>query len=287
VKALIIKVLFVLMAGFIFTACDDDDSSENNNNVNELDPYVTPVTDGTWYTPAVSVTWQWQLTGTVNATYDVEIYDIDLFDSSPALIQSLQNTGKKVICYFSAGSWEDWRDDKNDFDAGDLGNTLDGWEDERWLDIRSSTVHLIMKTRLDLAVQKGCDGVEPDNMDGYINSSGFSLTALDQQAFNRFIGNEAHVRNLSVGLKNDLDQVAELVDYYDFAVNEQCFEYDECDLLAPFISNGKPVLNAEYSAEYVDDATTRDVLCSESVTNQFSTLILPLDLDDEFLFSCL
>ncbi|MCB0077412.1 MAG: endo alpha-1,4 polygalactosaminidase [Anaerolineales bacterium] len=87
--------------------------------------------------------------------------------------------------------------------------------------------------------------------------------------------------------KNDLAQINELVDYYDFSVNEQCFEYDECNTLFPFINNGKPVLNAEYSNKYVADESARHDLCTESVNNQFSTLILPLNLDDEFRFSCL
>ena len=60
-----------------------------------------------WYRPPVSVTWQWQLDGVVNEDYDVDLYDIDLFDSSLELIQRLQTSGKKVICYFSAGSYED------------------------------------------------------------------------------------------------------------------------------------------------------------------------------------
>lgn len=144
-----------------------------------------------------------------------------------------------------------------------------------------------MKSRLDLAKQKGCDGVEPDNMDGYINNSGFNLTASDQLAYNRFIANEAHIRNLSVGLKNDLDQVVELVDYYDFSVNEQCFEYSECSTLIPFINKGKPVFNSEYLGKYVTDETERNTLYNESINMQFSTLILPLDLDDWFRFSCL
>ncbi|MMZ65925.1 hypothetical protein D1872_283710 [compost metagenome] len=67
-----------------------------------------------------------------------------------------------------------------------------------------------MRARLDLAVQKGCDGVEPDNMDGYDNNTGFTLSADDQLAYNKFIANEARKRGLSVGLKNDLDQIIEL-----------------------------------------------------------------------------
>jgi len=242
--------------------------------------------EGNWYRPAPTVTWQWQLQGTINTSYDVEIYDIDLFDSPANLIQQLQNEGRKVICYFSAGSYENYRNDANDFDPADLGNLLDGWPDEQWLDIRSDNVRQIMQNRLDIAVTKGCDGVEPDNMDGYLNNPGFPLTEQHQVDFNRFIANEAHTRNLSVGLKNALGIIPELIDYYDFSVNEQCFEYDECNALTPFIQAGKAVLNTEYDQQYISDTNSRNNLCTESLNLQFSTLILPLDLDDSSRDSC-
>ena len=247
---------------------------------------ITPITQGDWYRPAVGTSWQWQLSGPLNEQYKVDIYDIDLFDSPPELILKLRAKGHKVICYFSAGSFEDWRDDAKDFNPAELGNQLEGYENERWLDVRSKNVLRIMQRRMDLAVEKGCDGVEPDNVDGYTNNPGFKLTAADQLAFNRQIANAAHQRGLSVGLKNDLDQVADLVDYYDFAVNEQCFEYEECGALKPFITAGKAVLNAEYKQEYVDNEGKRQALCQHASSLGFSTLVMPLELDDSFRFSC-
>lgn len=267
------------------TGCGGGSSPSESGT--SLDPNVPPVLGDSWIKPIPFSTWQWQLQGNINTTYSVQLYDVDLFTTSTSSIQALQAIGIKVICYFSAGSYEDFREDSNKFLPSDLGNTLDGFADERWLDIRSSNVHTIMKNRLDTAKQKGCDGVEPDNMDGYLNNSGFSLTANDQLAFNRFIANESHNRELSVGLKNDLDQIADLVDYFDFSVNEQCFEFQECNLLTPFIDNGKAVLNAEYADKFVTDETERDAMCSESINMQFSTLVLPLDLGDSFRFSCL
>ncbi len=237
-----------------------------------------------WYQPAPLTTWQWQLQGEVNTSYNVEVYNIDLFDSSKALIESLQDNNKKVICYFSGGSYENWRPDEYQFKKDDLGKTLDGWPGERWLDIRSNNVRNIMKGRLDLAQQKGCDGVEPDNMDGYTNKPGFSFTPEDQINYNKFIAKEAHARNLSVGLKNDLDQINDLVDHFDFAVNEQCFQYNECDVLKPFITQGKAVFNAEYKSSYVRDPTS---VCKKSKKLKFSTLILPLNLNDSLRHNCL
>ncbi len=251
-----------------------------------LDPNIPPVTDGDWYRPGVATTWQWQLVGTVNTAYSVDVYDIDLFDVSASTIASLQAAGKRVICYFSAGSFEDFRSDASRFLQEVLGNTLEGFADERWLDIRSSNVLDIMGDRLAIAVQKGCDGVEPDNVDGYVNNSGFDFTAADQLAFNRRIANAAHERGLAVALKNDLDQILDLIAYFDLSVNEQCHEFDECSLLQPFVTGGKPVFNAEYDSRFVSDATERDRMCATARADNLRTLILPLDLDDSFRFSC-
>ncbi len=265
----------------VLIGCGDSSGPEG-----ALDPNVPPITQGNWYRPGVAATWQWQLLGTVNTAYVVDVYDIDLFDVSTAVIASLQTSGKRVICYFSAGSFESFRSDAGRFSQDEFGNTLEGFADERWLDIRSPNVLQIMNNRLDLAVQKGCDGVEPDNVDGFANNSGFNLTATDQLAFNRRIANAAHERNLAVALKNDLDQILALLDYFDFAVNEQCHEFDEGVQLQPFVTAGKPVFSAEYSSQLVANVAERDRVCAAARAQDIRTLILPLDLDDSFRFSC-
>jgi hypothetical protein len=270
---------------------NQNDSVENDNSGDgEPDPGEPPITEGDWYRPSVAATWQWQLQpgadGTLNIAYDVEVYDIDLFDAPDDVIATLQAAGRRVVCYFSAGSFESFRVDAGEFQAAELGQTLETHANERWLDVRSENVRRIILARLDLAAERGCDGVEPDNVDGFANETGFTLSGDDQLAFNRFLANEAHRRNLSVALKNDLDQILELVDYFDFSVNEQCHEYDECELLDPFIDAGKPVFNAEYEARWVNSATEREELCAEALGRDLRTLVLPLDLDDSFRFSC-
>jgi hypothetical protein len=239
------------------------------------------------YRPSPGVEWQWQLQGDINESYDVELYDIDLFDTDRNLIDRLHERGIKVICYFSAGSWEEWREDSASFPDSVKGNELDGWPGERWLDIRDTRVRDIMKKRFDMALSKGCDGVEPDNVDGYSNDTGFDLDAEDQLDYNIFLSREAHARGLSIGLKNDLEQIAELEPYFDFALNEQCHRYAECDMLTPFIEADKAVLNAEYARRYVDDENARHKLCRDSNRRGFSTLVLPVMLDDSFRYSCL
>lgn len=252
-------------------------------------PTPTPPPSGgaaDWYRPKAGLDWHWQLTGSLDTSLPVAVYDIDLYETPTPTIEALQARGVKVICYFSAGSRENYRSDAGDFASADIGKTMDGWPDEQWVDIRSNAVRAIMSKRLDLAAQKGCDGVEPDNVDAYANDSGFALTGADQLSYNRFLAAEAHARGLAVGLKNDLDQVAELVDEFDFAVNEQCTEYDECRVLAPFIAQDKPVFHAEYDRRFRTDAAAFADMCAASKELGFSTLVLPLSLDGSFRKPC-
>lgn len=239
---------------------------------------VTAANVKTWYRPTVSTTWQWQLAGKINTKYAVDVYDIDLFDTSAKTISNIQSSGKKVLCYFSAGSSENWRPDFKKFNAKSMGKSLDGWSGEKWLDIRSKNVTEMVSSRLDLAVTKGCDGVEPDNVDGYTNKTGFALTYEDQLVFNKYIAEEAHKRGLTVALKNDGEQAADLVDYFDLTVNEQCHQYKECDQLEVFTKQGKPIFNAEYKST--------KKLCDTALKENIRTLILPKKLNDSSRKSC-
>jgi hypothetical protein len=199
------------------------------------------------WVPAPRTTWQWQLTGAVDQSVDAQMFDIDLFDNDASVVAGLHARGRHVVCYIDAGTYEPGRPDSGTYPAAVQGKALPDWPGERWLDVRRLDVlGPILERRFDLCKQKGFDAIEPDNIDGYSNDSGFPLTAADQLRFNRFLADAAHVRGLSIGLKNDLDQVAALQPSFDWALNEQCFQYDECDTLHPFALAGKAVFIAEY-----------------------------------------
>jgi len=206
------------------------------------------------------------------------MYDIDLFDNTAATISELHSQGRIVICYFST-QYEDWRPDASSFTSAVIGNALDGWQGENYVDIRSTVVRNIMVERLNLAVTKGCDGVEPDNVDGYENDSGFPVTAADQLSFNEFIASNAHAVGLSVGLKNDVDQAKTLQPYFDWALDEQCKQYDECDTLTSFITAGKAVFNCEYSG-------SASSVCPYMVGLKFSSIIKTEDLTAKITAQC-
>ena len=237
--------------------------------------------------PSVSDTFHLQLRGTLHTNVSASIYVIDLFDNSAAQIAQLKQQGRKVVCYFSAGSSENWRTDFASFLVADKGSPLQGWPGENWLDIRSSNVRSIMQNRMGLAVSKGCDGVDPDNVDGYTNQSGFPLTAQDQLDYNRFLSSQAHSRGLAIGLKNNVEQISELVTSFDFAVNEQCHEFTECGGYQAFILMGKPVLNVEYQSRYVSNTGGAfDALCVSARAENLRTLVLPMSLDGSSRLSC-
>ena len=228
---------------------------------------------------SATLTWQIQYTGKMDYGLNVDVYNLDLFDTSPAVITQLHERDIFVICYFSGGSFEDWRPDADQFPPETLGEALDNWPGETWLDIRRiDLLESVMVDRLDMAVQKGCDGVDPDNVDGYQNDTGFPLTATDQKAYNVFLSEKAHERGLLIGLKNDLDQAPELVSFFDWVLSEECFQYDECHLLAPFTRAAKPVFVIEYQL-------SPDEFCSQARKLNVNALQKNRELD-AFRFSC-
>jgi hypothetical protein len=241
--------------------------------------------DGCWK-PALNTSWEWRLSSLPAKPFlDVQMYDIDGFAAAEngTIVKALKaaKPGRKLVCYISAGSHEDWRPDADQFPSGVLGKPLDEWEGERWLDIRQYTGKLgeIMKARLDMCKAAGFDAVEPDNVDAYTNDSGFPLKAADQLAYNAWFANEAHKRGLSVGLKNDVAQIPQLLPYFDFAVNEQCWQYSECTTAQngtygydQFVKAGKAVFHVEYELK-------TSQFCARSNAQNFNSLKKTYDLD--------
>jgi hypothetical protein len=154
-----------------------------------------------------------------------------------------------------------------------LGKEVPGWPDERWLDIRRLDVLApILRDRLDRCAAKAFDGVEFDWTDSYLHDTGFDLTRAEQLTFDRWLASAAHHRGLAVGLKNALPLIGELVGTFDFAVNEQCFQYRECWHYAPFLDAGKAVFNVEYNLP-------RSAFCARAAELGIAAMRKHLDLD--------
>jgi len=237
--------------------------------------------------PAVGA--QWQIVINNNVSVDPfkgsipsspDIWDIDLFNTPKDVFDTLHEQGKKIICYFSAGTGEDWRPDYSQFAPADLGDKLGCWPGERYLNLKSEGVWNIMAARIKLANDKGCDGIDPDNMDGYSNANGFGLTTTDSTNFLKRMAAEAKKYGMSTGLKNALEILPAVLGDIQYAVNEECQGGADCTSYRPLLSAGKPVFHIEYVTHSVTDGqvilkseldglqgasteTIRSVLCVE------------------------
>jgi hypothetical protein len=207
--------------------------------------------------PQQGIKWQIDISDNVSVNSasapepsDAEVWDLDLFNTDESTISNLKAAGKKVICYFSAGTSEQGRPDLGGLQQSDYGAGLPDWPGENWLDLRSDSVFNVMKGRIEQAAQKGCDAIDPDNMgklqhnrpavgieliifvDGYSNQNGggFSpaLSTDDSVAFLQKMADEAASHGMAIGLKNAGDIIPSATDIVQFAVNEQCSELGEC-----------------------------------------------------------
>ncbi|TDC25166.1 hypothetical protein E1265_07795 [Streptomyces sp. 8K308] len=251
-----------------------------------------------WWRPAPGevASWDWQISEPYDLSAPHDMYDLDLFDLAPAgselwypdgdvievpagplagAIEELHAREPRpvVICYVDTGAHESYRPDAERFPEAVIGNDT-GWSEERWLDIRAGSRGAFAElvwARLDLAERMGCDGVEPDQNNPLGNDPGFPITLDDQHSWYREVAEQAHARGLSVGMKNGHDQpgsAAELVDAFDWALPEECVEFDECAELDVFVEQGKAVFAVDYPPA-VDPAAA----CREHRAHGFDGLV--------------
>jgi hypothetical protein len=223
------------------------------------------------YRWAPKTSFQYQLQGSIRSTSSKVIF-VDLFDTSSSKIASLKSQGKTVVCYFSAGTAENWRSDYKSYPSSVKGKSMEDWAGEKWVNLRSSTVLSILVKRLDLARSKGCHGVDPDNVDGYSHNTGFSLKKSDTVTFLRNLASAAHERGLGVGLKNSSEIASQVSGFLQWVVAEQCYEYNECGSYSSFVQRGKAVYIIEYRGYSSSE-------CSKAKSSQFSLIYADLDLD--------
>jgi len=259
--------------------------------------------------PANGATWQIQITHPpVNTAYDVAVYDIDMFQAAKntSLISTLHSQGKDVICYFSVGTREPWRDENAKSEVAKPGrhSMTKGVSSTRlWFDTTEKIVRAGMATRIQRASAIGCDAIDPDNVDTYDNDTGFNSNPVnktkDQDTavdYLNFLYTQTQKHGIAMGLKNAGDIIDRVLDKVAFQVNENCANFTECGTFQKFIDAKKPVFHIEYP-NYVMNGTAltegeRDRLCSDAAekgtdptskgADGFSTLLKTFDLDEWF-----
>jgi hypothetical protein len=233
-------------------------------------------TDGSnassWWTPPVGTTWQWQIGGgTFDTTIAAQAFDID-WEQNATAVQSLHAAGKKVICYVSVGSWEDWRSDAADFPAAVIGKDYPGWPGEKFVDIRSDVLRSIIAKRLGICQANGFDAVEPDNMDVFEASSGFPLTRADGVDYALWLAAECHRRGMAIVQKNAASIVGSIHTSYDGALTEDCYSGGWCSNMQPYIDANQPVFACEY------DSSVFSAACAWGVPRKYSFILKKQDL---------
>ena len=229
------------------------------------------------FKPTAGATWNIELNNVPSKSKAKDsafhIWDFDMADAPKSTIDAFHEKGHRVICYFSAGTWEKWRDDAHRFPEHATGKALADWPGEKYVDVRNHEIRDIMRQRIQQASRKGCDGIDPDNIDGYENDSGFDLTKDDAVDYIHFLAATAHRAGMSYGLKNGGAIVDRVVDVSQWCVNEQCAQYNECGLYQPFIKQNKPVFHLEYTEKDPPNARFVKKACKNPKAKGFSTLI--------------
>ncbi len=253
-----------------------------------------------FWPPNPNTTWQVQLArglqNPVDTTIDAEVYDIDI-DSRQSIINDLHNSGKKVICYISGGTAEAFRPAVQRTFGGNLYNDpalLEKWrsegvigntygynqfENEFWMNPDSPIVRTYLTNLLDTCQAKGFDGVDIDNMDGFLwdkyapeeNKTGFDISRETQVEFINWLGQEALDRGLLYGLKNTSEMTESVHENASWAFLESCYS----ERLRGFTPNCNPYFeyftNVGKSAYLNEYASVIDPLSEE--VNQTPTEI--------------
>jgi hypothetical protein len=210
-----------------------------------------------WIPPAQS-TFAIQYDGKLDLSIDADVYDLDGFDTSANTVATLHKAGRHVNCYIDVGTWESYRPDAKDFPKSVLGNKDGHWKGERCLDARQlSILEPIMTKRFQMCASKGFDAVDPDNIDGYENKTGFKISPQDSLAYDEWVAQEVHTLNIAVDQKNDNGQVKELRPYFDFAVLEHCYQQKYCGQFTPYTDDNVLVVDIEYhgsKSQFLNDA---------------------------------
>ena len=293
--------------------------------------------------PTTPQSWDYRIAQVIT-TSNQRVVNQDTWNATTASVSSLTSAGKRVICYFSAGTWEYTNNSRGiinkaltDRNAngvidgsgnlaeaalasaaiqnGDAGYTfngqaivfsddqdafinlagsqLPGWDEYVYkiaaFSASSATpehklLRAIMNGHMDRAKTLGCDALEPDNIDAYANVTD-GITAANQYAFNLWLADAAHAKGLKIYLKNDLDQIpnggagvpagssAGLVYKFDGMINEECFQFVECETLKPFKDLNKPIFVRQYgikasaatykAGKYNGTASTRSQIANQ------------------------
>lgn len=239
-----------------------------------------PVTHSAWWQPETGRSFDWYLgTPGLQDQFSTEVVDVDAFETSKEVVNALHQQGKKVLAYLSVGTLEEGRPDGALVPRELIGNIYPAWPQERWVDIRQiDKIKPWVLSRLNMIVQKGFDGIEPDNVDGYEQTNtGFPISVGDTKKYLSFLITEAHQRQLSIGQKNIPDLSAEFATRFDWALCEDAFFQGWQDSMHAYIAVNKPVFAVEYT-DHMTQSYFNTQVCPKAASLHYFSILKNRDL---------
>lgn len=220
------------------------------------------------YVPVPETRWFAQLDGPVDIEQDAQLFYLDAQMQEAGALSALHAQGRRYLCYLSAGSLESFRDDVDEFPAAAVGNQLANFPNERWLDVRDTTVRELMQRRVLALSALGCDGVPPSSLSVHAADTGFDLSVSDALDYARWLAERIHAAGMSAGLSGPAELTSELWPTFDFAMAIGCVTGTKCSEYSPFERAKKTVLHVELGA-----AETAPQLCNAAKALGFNALV--------------
>lgn len=204
--------------------------------------------------PPAHAGFDYQLGGAYTPPAGVSVVSRDQGDSPAA--------GLYNICYINAFQTQEGAEDEWDSDLLLHDSKGQVVEDEDWgeaiLDIRtaSNRERIAAKVNgwIDQCAAKGFQAVEPDNFDTFDRFPSY-LTKANAEAYIKLLSAHAHAKNLAVAQKNTAELSGDhAANGLDFAVAEECADWDECGDYTDAYGNN--VIVIEYTDKGMKKACT-------------------------------
>lgn len=268
----------LLLGILVFSTCKK--GSTDADSTNTVDSTTPAGGKTTWWQPAAGISFDWDLDDISTSTaFAGTVVDVDAFTTTTETVAALHAQGKKVIAYLSVGTFEDDRPDGNLLPAEVLGKKYPEWPHEKWLDIRQiDKLKPWLNSRINMILKKGFDAVEPDNMDGYTNTTGFPLTIDDAKKYADYLISLAHSNGLGIGQKNVPELTAGYAAKFDWALTEDAFYQGWQNDVKAYITLGKPVFAVEYT-DMMPQSKFESTICPKAAALGYTAILKKRDLD--------